>query len=270
MNEEEFKSRVERRWGRHSRRRGKGRIGTGIFLLAIGVLLLAKAAGVFFPDWFFTWPVLLIGIGIVSGIRHRFRTGGWPIPLFIGSVFLADRLVGHFALRPYIWPVALIAGGLFIMLRPKCSNRRRDHHDDDTYDAPLTTADETTTATDQTKWEQAMNDGKDIVDITAVFGGVKKNILSKNFKGGDVTAIMGGAELNLTQADFTGKVMIDNFNMFGGTKLIVPPDWDVQSGIVAIFGGVEDKRPPSLTVNPGKVLYLDGTCIFGGVEIKSY
>jgi predicted membrane protein len=81
---------------------------------------------------------------------------------------------------------------------------------------------------------------------------------------------MGGAEINLTQADFDGRIIIDCFNMFGGTKLIVPADWEVQSGVVTIFGGIEDKRPPSTTVNPNKLVYIDGTCIFGGVEIKSF
>ena len=95
-------------------------------------------------------------------------------------------------------------------------------------------------------------------------------MLSKNFKGGDVVAFMGGTEINLTQADFNGRVMIDTFNMFGGTKLIIPADWEVQSDIVAIFGGVDDKRPPATNAVPNKVLHLDGTCIFGGLEIKSY
>ena len=43
--------------------------------------------------------------------------------------------------------------------------------------------------------------------------------------------------------------------------------------MVAIFGGVEDKRPQladTSTVNPNKVLVLKGTCIFGGIDIKSY
>ena len=113
-------------------------------------------------------------------------------------------------------------------------------------------------------------DHADMIDITAVFSGVKKNILSKNFKGGDIMAFMGGAEVNLTQANFEGRIMIDAFNMFGGTKLIVPPDWDVQSEIVAIFGGVDDKRPPSAHHDPSKVVVLDGTCIFGGIEIRSF
>ena len=115
-----------------------------------------------------------------------------------------------------------------------------------------------------------MVDQRDVLDVTAIFGGVKKNILTKNFKGGEIVCVMGGAEINLTQADFQGKVIIDSFNMFGGTKIIVPPDWDVQSQVVAIFGGVDDKRPPSAHVDHSKILYLDGTCIFGGVEIRSF
>ncbi len=46
---------------------------------------------------------------------------------------------------------------------------------------------------------------EDYIDAVTVFGGVKKNILSKNFRGGDVTTFMGGTELNLTHADIQGR-----------------------------------------------------------------
>lgn len=269
MNEEDFKNKVKERWGRHGRRSESGRRWTGLFLLIIGGFLLARAGGVLFPAWFFSGPVLLIGIGLFIGIRHRFRNFVWLIPLVVGGLLLADRLSPDITLRPYIWPIVLIGVGLFFILRPKGRNCRGGGNPDDNMftDAQTTT---TTTPNDKANWQQGMSDGNDMIDVTAIFGGVKKNILSKNFKGGDVTAFMGGAEINLTQADFKGRVMIDNFNMFGGTKLIVPPDWDVQSGVVAIFGGVDDKRPPAPITNPDKVLYIDGTCIFGGVEIRSY
>jgi predicted membrane protein len=114
-------------------------------------------------------------------------------------------------------------------------------------------------------------DRRDFLDVTAVFGGVKKNVLSKNFRGGDIVSFMGGSEIDLTQADFQGRIKIDTTNIFGGTKLIVPPTWDVQSDMVAIFGGVDDKRQISgVKLDPNKVLILDGTCMFGGIEIKSY
>src|SRR5690349_22431252 len=43
---------------------------------------------------------------------------------------------------------------------------------------------------------------RSFIDVTAVFGGIKKNVLSKNFKGGDITSFMGGSEIDLSQADF--------------------------------------------------------------------
>jgi predicted membrane protein len=111
----------------------------------------------------------------------------------------------------------------------------------------------------------------DFIDSTSIFGGTKKVILSKNFKGGDITCFMGGAELDLSQADIKSPVVLDVTQIFGGTKIIVPPTWDVKSEVAAVFGGIEDKRR-ILTgnLNPDKVVILRGTSIFGGIEIKSY
>lgn len=267
MDKQEFEKRMDERWRHRGRGAERGRIWTGLFLLLIGGLFLAKESGVDFPTWFFSWPVLLIGIGLFSGIRHGFRGIGWLFPLAIGSIFLADKTLPDINLRPYLWPIILISAGLFVIFRPKGRHSRSGggRHDNSIEQESTVITDDTST-----QWQQAVSDRNDVIDVTAVFGGVKKNLLSKNFRGGDVVAIMGGAEINLTQADFTGKIMIDCFTMFGGTKLIIPPDWEVQSDIVAIFGGVDDKRPPVSNAAPNKVLYLDGTCLFGGLEIKSY
>ena len=82
---------------------------------------------------------------------------------------------------------------------------------------------------------------------------------------------MGVSEIDLTQADFTGRIRMDVTNIFGGTKLIVPPTWDIENDITAIFGGVDDKRKiHGVNMDANKVLVLDGTCMFGGIEIRSY
>ncbi|MFZ6010408.1 MAG: cell wall-active antibiotics response protein, partial [Bacteroidota bacterium] len=113
----------------------------------------------------------------------------------------------------------------------------------------------------------------DYLDSTTAFGGVKRNIISKNFKGGEITTIFGGTDLIFTQADVNGKIVLEVTQLFGGTKLIVPPHWKVETGdLVCVFGGVDDKRPAVAdgTVDQNKVLVLKGTCIFGGIDIKSY
>jgi predicted membrane protein len=283
MDKQEFEKRVEERWGHRGKHSEKGRVSVGVALLVVGGLFLARATGADIPLWIFSWQVFLIGVGLFIGIRHRFRGIGWLFPIAIGGIFLADKLSPEINLRPYFWPILLIAAGLFIIFRPKYSHCHRGRgRDDNSSSSDITSVPTntdltntnsttgTTTAEETAKWEKAMIEGNDVIDITAIFGGVKKNVLSKNFKGGEIVAVMGGAEVNLTQADFTGKVMIDSFNMFGGTKLIVPPDWEVQSNVVTIFGGVDDKRSPVPSLAPGKVLYLDGTCLFGGLEIRSY
>jgi predicted membrane protein len=281
MDKEEFEKRIEERWGGRRGRRGrhrneKGRVWGGLFMLIIGTVLLLKVSGtILFPGWLFTWPVLLIAIGLFSGAKHRFRGIGWLFPLAIGAIFLADDLSPDMQLRPYLWPMLLIAAGLFVIFRPKHRRCRQGEPGDDDFDKDKNFRNEAVIVPNdsesaRTDWQKAMPDSNDTIDATAVFGSVKKNVLSKTFKGGDITAFMGGAEINLTQADFNGRAAIDCFNMFGGTKLIIPPDWEVQSDVMAIFGGVDDKRPPAAGAAPAKVLYLDGTCIFGGLEIKSY
>jgi hypothetical protein len=247
---------------RMSRRRG-GRGWTGFFLLIVGALLLARQAGVYFPDWFFSWKVFLIGIGLLIGVRHKFRGFGWAIPILIGFIGLIDEIEDfHLHLRPYLWPAILIFIGGWIMLRP-----RRNYKWDRPFDERQPAVDPAAPA--PAAGEEFADHG-DQLDVSAIFGGVKKNVLSKAFRGGEITTFMGGAEINLLQADFQGRVRIDCSNVFGGTKLIIPADWEIHSDIIAMFGGVDDKRPPAPVPAPNKVLVLDGTCVFGGVEIRSY
>ncbi|GAA4344130.1 LiaF transmembrane domain-containing protein [Flaviaesturariibacter amylovorans] len=262
MKHTEFHERAAARWAdrRHRHHDRRGRVWTGLFLLTAGSLLLAHRAGVGLPPWLFSWPVLLIGIGLWVGARHSFKGFGWLLPVAIGAIGLADDLRADLNLRPYIWPLVLIGAGLIFIFRPK----RPAYTGPDESDA-LPAGGGTTDTPEAPGMERS-----DVLDITAILGGVKKNVLSKQFRGGEVTAFMGGAEINLAQADFQGRIRLECTNVMGGTKLIIPPDWDVQSEIVAIFGGVDDKRPPAPVPAPNKVLFLEGTCVFGGVEIRSY
>lgn len=251
---------------RFGNRNHPGRVTGGIVLLLAGAALLVRQLGAPVPDWLFSWPVLLILIGLITGFKVRFRSPGWLIPMTIGIVFLADDLVPSINLKPFLLPIIIMIVGLLFIMRPKGGGwhrggygRWRERWHDDQYNQSENTG------------ETPAADRSDFIDATAVFGGIKKMVLSKNFQGGDITNIMGGSEINLTQADFNGRILIDTTNIFGGTKLIVPPHWDVQSEVVAIFGGVDDKRQLNgVAPNPSKVVVIDGTCLFGGIEIRSY
>lgn len=270
MNDEEFKNRTDNNWD-EPRIKSRGRVLTGVVIFFIGVLLLMKTAHIIaFPSWFFSWPMIFIAIGLITGIKHGFRGGIWLVFLALGGIFLANKLDPSLQTERYVWPIVLIAIGLVFILRPRSHQRWHKWRQQQCRDNWGQT---TGTQVSAAPTEQGPGDfdRRDFIDITAVFGGVKKNVLSKNFKGGDITSFMGGSEIDLTQADFNGTIKIDATNIFGGTKLIVPPTWDVQNDITAIFGGVDDKRQVAgVTMDPNKTLVLDGTCMFGGVEIRSY
>lgn len=261
---------------------GRGHIWAGLFLLVIGGVLLARAMGVAFPEWLFTWPVLLIALGLFSGLKHSFRGPAWFILIVVGSAFLVDEAFPGISVRAYILPFVVIVFGLLFILRPWRHRHHRHHHPFQHHwrdrfepqsvnpESQMVTEEATGTAdTSSTNYSAAS--GADFIDITTAFGGVKKIVFSKNLKGGDIVTFMGGAEIDLRQADFAHKITIDTTNIFGGTKLLIPSSWDVHSEIVAIFGGVDDKRQINgQSLDPDKVIRLEGTCLFGGIEIRSF
>jgi len=251
-----------------------GRILTGLFILGMGTVLLLHQMGFYFPDWFFSWHILLIVFGVFIGIRNHFRGGGWLIMILVGVFFFLQETFPDIPLRRFFWPGILICVGLFIIVRPHHvggrmgGRRRRDWgcRDDDWK---------------KEKWNKWNNyyspasdpktfTSEDFLDSTTLFGSVHRKIVSKNFRGGDVTSMLGGTELDFSQADFQGLVVLDVTQIMGGTKIIVPAHWEVRSEVTAVFGGFEDKRQQPAVTNPDKVLVLRGTSVFGGMELRNF
>lgn len=262
-----------------------GRFLVPLGIIVIGGFLLARQMGVLMPEWIFTWPSILIAAGILSGLAHGFRGGGWLALILIGTFFLLDEMIPGVSFHQYLWPVGLIAIGLFMLLRPKrshwgggdwggCSNRNRFRLERRRLRQHIRQNWRNPGAADSGHADfgsaSKSFSSEDYIDVTTVFGGIHKNIVSKDFKGGDITIFMGGAEINLSQADIQGIARLDVTQIMGGTKLIVPPHWEIRTQLTSIFGNVEDKRQQHATVNPDKVLILDGSSVFGGIEIRNY
>jgi len=243
---------------------GKGRLWTGLILLLIGFAALLKAMMLPLPEWLFSWPLLLIVIGLFAGARNRFTGSFWFIMILVGGVFLVDHYFPDLIMKTFLWPLALIALGFFFILRPR--RLQEQYRQQDTGRDTYYGSDETVFGGGSARVSES-----DYIDATNIFGGSKRNIISKNFKGGDITNIFGGAEIDLTQADIQGTVLMDLTQIFGGMKLIVPSHWQIKVEMDAFFGGVEDKRRKDMiNENPEKVLVLHGTSIFGGIEVHSY
>jgi len=250
-----------------SRNRGMGRLGAGLFLLLVGGVLLLDQMGFPLPEWLFNWHVLLIAIGLFVGLRHNFRGSSWLILILIGGFFFVQDYYPRIPLHRFIWPALLIFIGMIVIVSPGRGGRHRwrDGRDWEHWGQHGRTRNPQGFATMKEGYSS-----EDFIDSTAIFGGVHKKIVSKNFKGGDITSIMGGTELDLTQADFTGMVKLDVTQVMGATKIIVPPHWEVRSEVTALFAGYEDKRQQPAITNPGKLLIIQGASVFGGIELKNF
>ena len=218
----------------------------GIILILVGAVLIAGNLNLLphtIPGWVFSWRMLLVAIGVLLLATNQ-NKGPGIVLILIGGFFIANEVFdNYYNLHRIFWPSIIILVGIMFLFR----GRRTQFFGD----------------------ENEIKDS-DLLDDTAIFGGGQKVITSKNFKGGKITAIFGGSTIDLTQTQLSqGVNMIDVVSIFGGFKIIVPRDWDVNMDVTAIFGGISDKRTadPHIVLDPNKKLLIKGVAIFGGGEV---
>jgi predicted membrane protein len=246
----------------------------GLVLVLIGLVILIKnipSIAALFPYWLFTWPVLVMIVGIGVGLTHRFRGIGWLIIMAVGAYFLAyQNGMVTFNPKPFILPLVLIAIGISVMMkrnrRKHCNRFRRPNfeHQSPGFHVPPVPVPPTSGLGESTS-----NNGEDILNVNSVFSSVDRTVLSKCFKGGKINCLFGGTEINLAQADFNGTVVLNLSISFGGAEITIPSNWQVQNEISVILGGLDDKRRFVPSSEPVKTLILQGSVLCGGVELRS-
>lgn len=181
---------------------------------------------------------MVVAIGVASFISNP-RVYVWPLLIVVAGVLLQARELGwlEFNVWSLIWPVVVIMFGLSLIFNIGHRGKAR-------------------------------NVGDDTIDLFVAFSGTQARSVSHQFTGGRATALFGGIELDLTDAKFKQTATIDLFTAFGGIEIRVPEGWTVVVKGLPLFGGWEDKtRRPKDKDAP--TLVVNGTCIFGGVEIKN-
>src|SRR5690606_33818376 len=222
----------------------------GLLILMVGVILLLQRMGIFFPGWLFSWPMLIIAIGVVVLVKHRFQSGFGFFMVLFGSIFLIKRELHYSIDMTYLIPVGLILLGLYLMVYKKSStgtypgwNSKKAKSRDPFYTgSPDATFKGTGTEESWTGVGAQHNSNGDVLHSQALFCGIQKRVLSKNFYGGKISNYFGGTDIDLSQADITETAYLDVDVAFGGVKLIVPPHWDLKIDVANMFAGVEDKR----------------------------
>ena len=104
-------------------------------------------------------------------------------------------------------------------------------------------------------------------DHSAIFSGSKYQVTGEKFLGTTINAVFGGFDLDLRNAIIDEDVIINATAVFGGIDILVPPNVKVKVSNVPIFGGVDNKTFKSLDPN-APTIFLNSTCMFGGIDIK--
>ncbi len=246
--------------------RSRKGITTGIIILGIGLVWLLRRMGIFFPDWLVQWYMIPVAIGVAIGLGSKFKNPASWILIAVGGFFFVEDVFNlSINLRRYFGPIVVIAIGLIVLLRPR---KKKSYHINTDPDKGGAFSEERERGYDY-KGFTADNSHK--IDSVSIFNGLKKRVQSKQFRGGESVTVFGGTEINLLDADFEGTINLEVVVVFGGMKLIVPPNWEVRNDVSGILGGVEDKRSSAVQVVPDdKILVLTGIVIFGGLDIVNY
>jgi predicted membrane protein len=240
----------------HKQKRMK-KIVVGIFLLTAGLLLLGFNTGHLDPTYrhiIFSWPVLLIAIGIINFCdRSSFWAG--VILTSIGTFFLIPHLyVFNFNFIHLFWPVLLIIFGVVLILKRTFFHsffvHKHNRHGQTT---------------------SKIEDG--YIDHSNIFSGSHQIVQPCEFKGGKINNVFGGAKIDLTRTTLAaGDNVLEISCVFGGVELIVPSNWKIQTQVSSIMGAFNDKRysANNQPADSDRKLIIKGSTVFGGGEVKSF
>ena len=211
----------------------------GIILIVVGVWFGLYATGVvkvnlLFDGW---WTLFIIVPSFLGLFDEDGRTGSL-IGLFAGVLLLlsCQDVLNFDIVLKLIVPCVLIVTGLSFIFKGKIKTKNIEN----------------------VKTVGGTN-------YNATFSGQNLDFSKEEFTGTKLDAVFGGIKCDLRNAIINDDVVIEASAIFGGITILVPKDVNVKITSTSIFGGVDGK---SKMDKPGKTIYLNATCLFGGVDVK--
>ena len=226
----------------------RGRIWLGAALILIGLLLFMRNFHFhFFYFDIFSWPFIVLIIGLVIIFNHKDSFFGWLL-IVVGGIGITSRYL-DISFRSVIidyWPVLLILLGAYTLLRAFGGSSNEN-------------------------LEDIIDEQEHYLDEFSIFGDKSKLIRTGNFLGGKTTSLFGELNIDLREAVLQQyNTVLDSITIFGSTNIYLPAEWEVVIKTVTIFGGFEDKRTKASTESSDKkILVIKGLVLFGGGEIKN-
>lgn len=218
----------------------------GIVLIIIGLIIGGNALGItniniFFDGWWTSFIIVPCFIGL---FKENEKTGNL-IGLLIGVALLlgCQNILDFDLMWKLAFPTILVIIGLSIVFKDTLGGK----------------------VSSEIKKLNEKRNGENI--YCATFAGQNVNFDGEKFTGADLTAVFGGVKCDLRKAIIDSDVVINASSTFGGIEIYVPSNVKIKTKSTSIFGGVENKANTEENEN-SHTIYINGTALFGGVEIK--
>ena len=214
----------------------------GILLVALGALFLLQQAGLAQAGEILgrTWPLAIILFGLLQLWASPARPVVPAIVIVVGLVLLGTSL----GLIPdsapaFLWPLALIAVGAWILFK-RASFMRRS------------------------------GDNLDVVDSFVMFGSVGARSRSQQFRGGSAIAMFGEIKLDLRESQPDSvRTTLDATAVFGAIVIRVPREWRVEVSGAPVFGVINNQATAEGSLSEdSRTLRVDALAVFGEVKIE--
>ncbi len=225
----------------------------GLFFIALGIGIAGNVLNVwdfelFFDGW---WTLFIIIPCFISMIQSGFGTGS-TLGFIIGVLLFMNYQVDfHINIWQLIVPAILIFIGLRIIFQG--AFRKRPQHFEQNINSGTGTQGQSFTGAGKSEY-------------SAIFSSNRIHITDQ-FYGTNLNSIFGGIVLDLRDAIIPGDVEINATAIFGGMDIYLPRNVKLKTNNVPIFGGVSNKAVQS-TDPAAPTIYLNSTCMFGGIDIK--
>ena len=183
------------------------------------------------------WGIAIIAVGILWGLNKSniidftiFFDGWWTLFIIIPSI------VGLFKSRDKTASAIFLAIGIFLLIN------------------------------EPPQFKEAIVN-PNYQEYSATFA-EQKYVFDQQFLGGKFSAAFGSINIDLSRAYIQPGTLIDARANFGGVEITVPQNIRVVIKSHGFFGGTSDKSNKNLPFD-APTLYVDSSCLFGGVNIKT-
>ena len=219
----------------------------GLLFILIGLFIgLNTLDIVSFNIFFDGWWTLIIIIPCLIGLINKEDKTGDIIGLLIGVALLlnAQGIISFDIIWKLAAPLILVIIGLSIILKGNKDSK-----------------------TDVAIKKINSNDNEK-TSVCSTFSSQNIKLNKEKINNLELNAIFGGIEYDLRNGVIKEDIVINVTAIFGGIDIIVPDDVNVKIKSTSIFGGASNKKQLMDDKEKKHTIYINASCVFGGVDIK--